>query len=173
MRFATTSGERSVEELAARIFGTKVGDPETRRAANALVRSNPQLRRIDELPPTVVAVPDVRGIEPGVTTAPLPSAATGLLLRAVREHAGEIEAAAKDLAHEGVQAARSHRKELQSAELKRRARADKRFAAWLKEADEEAKAEIAEARALEGANRAAFAELGDDLEALLEVLGGG
>ena len=170
MRFVTTSGEHSPEELAARIFGTRAGDPVTTRAANALVRANPELRRIDELPPTIVAVPDVRGVEPAVATPALPAAAAGLLLGVTLEHAEELKAAAKELADEGVAAARSHRTELQSADLRRRAREDKRFREWLGDAEEEAKAEVEEARKLARANEPAFGELTEDLEALLEVL---
>ena len=170
MRFATTRGERSPEELAASIFGTELGDPLTTRAANALVRANPPLKGINELPPTLVTVPNVRGTEPAAGTQALPAAAARLLLSAVLEHADEVGAAAKELADEGVAASREHRKSLGAADVKRRARDDKRYAAWLKEAEAEAKVEVDEARELAREQKTATAELMADLEALLAVL---
>ena len=170
MTFATTGSERTPEALAARIFGLDVADPATKRAANALVRANPLLKRIEELPPTVVVVPDVRGVEPA-TAAPLPAAASSLLLGAALEHVDEIAGAAAEIAAADVDAAREQRRSLQSAELKRQARADKGFAGWLKEAVLEADAGVEEALALRKAQKAAIAELTDDLQALVDLVG--
>ena len=169
MRFVTTGDERSPEELAARIFGTRIDDPETTRAANALVRANPELRRIDELPPTLIPVPS-GGVVATVATAPLPAAAISLLLGAALDHVDEIETAAKKLANENVAAARAQAKELESAELARRARADKGFAEWLKEAKAEAKAQVEEGRKLVQEQKVAMRELKADLDALVKVL---
>jgi hypothetical protein len=171
MNFATTAGERTPEALAARIFGIKEDDPAAKRAANALVRANPLLRRIEELPPTVVSVPDVRGLEPVSGITSLAAAATSLLLGAALEHIDEVAGTAAELAKENVAAARAFRKDLEASDLKRRARADKGFAAWLKEAELEALAHLEEARALAKAQKAAIGELADDLEAMLDVLG--
>jgi hypothetical protein len=171
MRFATTSNERTPEELAARLFGTAPDDPATKRAANALVRANPVLKQLEELPPTVVAVPDVRGVEPAIAMPPLPAAAASLLLGAALEHVDDIASAAKELVGASLDDARAHKKELNAAEVKKRARADKRYAAWLRESEADVEGEVQELRALTREQKTAMTELAQDLEALLEVLG--
>ena len=71
---------------------------------------------------------------------------------------------------ESVHAARERRKELNAPEVKRRARGDRRYAAWLREAELDTEAEIEESRTLARAQKTAITELTDDLEALVDVL---
>jgi hypothetical protein len=52
MQFVIFKGEKSVEELVARIFRTRAADLKemTGQLADALVKANPQLAYLDKLP---------------------------------------------------------------------------------------------------------------------------
>ena len=54
MPYTTTRGERTISELAARLFGVGERTAVARRAAKALRTANPELERIDELTPGTI-----------------------------------------------------------------------------------------------------------------------
>jgi hypothetical protein len=67
MRLATYQGESDLKTLVKRLFRSRGPEPEAfeKEAEAALLRANPQLRDLKELPKGVaIMVPEVRGIKP-------------------------------------------------------------------------------------------------------------
>src|SRR5215216_6284124 len=75
MAFATTANDKTVGELAARLFGVGARSKVGRAAAEQLLAGNPELKNINELPEgTLVEVPEIEDAEletplPGLTEA--------------------------------------------------------------------------------------------------------
>ncbi len=64
MKVARTQNEKSVGEIAARLYGIKPGDARAAQAANALLAANPQLKDPAKLPAgTPVLVPEIAGTQ--------------------------------------------------------------------------------------------------------------
>src|SRR6266540_243048 len=58
-QLAIFKGEKSLDDLAARLFRVNGGTQARKQATEALVRANPHLANLDRLPPgSVVVVPD-------------------------------------------------------------------------------------------------------------------
>lgn len=63
MKVARIQNEKSVSEVAARLYGTKPGDARAAAAQKALLAANPQLKDVSKLPAgTPVLVPDIPGV---------------------------------------------------------------------------------------------------------------
>src|SRR5215207_2081341 len=64
-RYAMTAGERTVNDLAARLFGVGPRSELGRRAAEALRKANPFLEHPGSVPAgTLIEVPVVEGVSP-------------------------------------------------------------------------------------------------------------
>jgi hypothetical protein len=69
MPFATFEGEKSVAEIADRLFA-RMTPKQRETAVAALIRANPQLERIEALRPGVVlVVPDIPALRPKATVS--------------------------------------------------------------------------------------------------------
>src|SRR3712207_2683 len=86
MRYAVTEGERSVTELAARLFDVGPRSAVARSVAKALTDANPELDELGDLPPgTLVEVPEVEDQEPAEELHALADVAPAGLLTGLRE----------------------------------------------------------------------------------------
>jgi phage tail protein X len=88
MRLAIFKGEKSIDDLAARLFRVKAGDPQASRlATEALIKANPQLANLDRVPPgSVVVVPDTpHAVNAAEVVQPATTAAADFA-RSVTEH---------------------------------------------------------------------------------------
>src|SRR3954467_14564786 len=122
MPYATTSDERTVAELASRLFGAGERSKVGRLAAKRLLALNPELKGIGELPPgTLVEVPEVEGAELEQPLAELTETASAALVAGMRAATGPLEDALAAEADEARKQANEHLKTLHSAEVKRSA----------------------------------------------------
>jgi hypothetical protein len=175
MRFATTKGEKTIRELATRLYAFE-GEPSAatlRKAERALMDANPFLRKpADVAEGVVLAVPGLERAEPSEEARSLGSVvgatATGVLEGTLAAAAESFERSLKEEREE----VDSSLATLRSRELKKVARADEEADRALRQATDAAKSRVAELDALDRYKSEAFAQLGEDLKALLLALGG-
>ena len=95
MQFVTTRGEKSIADLAARVFQVPPGDQERlKRAQEALLKANPHLANIQALADgtivVVVDAPDLKAAADAPT--PLQAAARGAIVE-LQQRIGQLNAA--------------------------------------------------------------------------------
>src|SRR4051794_16547814 len=113
MAYATTSDERTVGELASRLFGVGERSKVGKLAAKRLLTLNPELKEIKDLPPgTLVEVPEVEGAELDQPLPELTEAASGTLVAGLRATTGALGDALAAEADEARKEANAHLKEL-------------------------------------------------------------
>ena len=175
MQFAVTKGEETLGELAARLyaFGDQPSASALREAERALVQANPFLRRPAEVAAgTVLAVPPLTRAEPSEEAGTLESVAGETVASALRVAlTGAVEAFDRSLEAERAQIQDSLAT-LSSREVKSLGRADPAAGEELRGAAVAAKSRAAEVDAFERYQREAFAQLDEDLKAVLEALAG-
>jgi hypothetical protein len=175
MRFASTGKERTIEELAQRLYRTEGRGAATaaRRARRALRDLNPQLADLEEVPEgTLIIAPDVEGTEAADEEALPPEAAgagpgaeaLGVALEAAA--ASMVDAIARE--RDG---ARRALKLLKSREAKASAKDDPRAAAHLERSVEAAEARLDEAKALDDYRKQAIKAAVDDLADFMKAQG--
>jgi hypothetical protein len=174
MQFAVTKGEQTLAELAERVYEFE-GTPSAtalREAQRALVAANPFLRKPAEVAEgTVLAVPALGRAAPSAETQPLAAVAgratAGALQAAL---AGAVESVGRVLT-EGRVAVDDSLAMLRSREVKQLARDDPAATEGLRRTTEAAKSRAAELDELERYQGEAFAQLDEDMKALVEALG--
>jgi hypothetical protein len=171
MAYATTSEERTVGELASRLFGVSERSKVGRLAAKRLLALNPELKGIEELPPgTLVEVPEVEGAELDQPLPGLTEAASGTLVAGLRASTGALGDALAAEVDEARKQANAHLKELRSAEVKRAAAERPDGKAELATATAATEAYLETIRATKAEWRKGVADLRKDLDELLAVL---
>jgi hypothetical protein len=171
MPYATTSEERTVGELAARLFDVSERSKAGRAAAKELLALNPELKGIKELPAgTLVEVPELEDAELKHPLPELTEAAPGALVAGLRAATGPLEDALAAEADEARKQANEHLKALRSAEVKREAAERPDGNAELESATAATEAYLATVRAAKTEWRKAAADLRKDLDELLVVL---
>jgi hypothetical protein len=170
MAFATTAKDRTVGELASRLFGVGARSAAGRAAAERLLALNPELKEIKELPEgTLVEVPEVEDAELAKPLPGLTQAASGTLVAGLRASADTLEDALAETADDARNGATAELKALGSAAMKRTAKENDAQAS-LEIATAEAEAVLETTRAAKAEWRKAAEELRDDLDELLKLL---
>jgi hypothetical protein len=174
MRFGVTKGEQTLTELAMRLYAFEGKPPAValREAERALTDANPFLRKPAELAEgTVLAVPPLARAEPSEEARPLTSIAG-------ETAAGALQAALADAAESIANSLREERDQiddsmtaLRSREVKQLARHDPDIDEQVRRTTEAVKSRTAEISALEKYQHEALSQLGEDLKAIIEVLG--
>jgi hypothetical protein len=171
MPYTTTSDERTVGELASRLFGVGERSKAGRLAAKELVALNPELKDIKDLPPgTLVEVPELEDAELKHPLPELTEAAPATLVAGLRAATGALEDALAAEADEAREQANEQLKALRSAELKRGAEERPDGKAELAAATAAAEAYVATVRAAKAEWRKGVADLRKDLDELLVLL---
>jgi hypothetical protein len=172
MRYVTTSGDKSVGELAARIYGVEPRSAAARKAVKAIREANPELERIEELPRgTIVEVPEeVSGKEPRRALEALTDSVGVSAVRSLRAGLDEFAEALDEIADRRLEEARAERKLLGSAAFKAAGREEPALERDRKALADENEAEIEEARALKKEQKAALGSLADELDEILKVV---
>jgi hypothetical protein len=172
MQYVTTSGDKSVAELAARIYGVEERSAVARKAVKALRDANPELEHIEELPRgTIVEVPEeVSGKEPRRALGALTDSVGVTAVRSLRAGLDELADALEEIADDRLADARAERKLLAGASLKAAGREEPTLETERKALADENEAEIEEARALKREQKKALDALADELDAILKVV---
>ena len=172
MRYVTTSGDKSVAELAARIYGVEERSAAARKAVKEIREANPELESIEELPRgTIVEVPEeVSGNEPRRALEALTASVGVTAVRSLRAGLDEFAEALEEIADGRLAEAREERKLLGSAAFKAAGREDPALERDRKALTDENEAEIEEARALKKEQKDALASLADELDEILKVV---
>ena len=173
MRIATTRGDESLEDLAARVyeFKGKASATDLRSAVRALRDANPFLRKLSEVPEgTLMVVPELEKATPASGTELLEGAAGALVVARLREAAAQaVELLARELDDELAEAQSSF-DVLRSSETRRVTRADDE-ARRLREATEETiKERVAAAERLGEYREQVATQVEKDLEEMLAAL---
>jgi hypothetical protein len=165
MRLAMFKGEKSIEDLAARLFQVKAGDAEARkRASAALIEANPQLANLDRVPPgSVVVVPDApHAVNAGEVVEPAIMAARDLA-RSVAEHVTAFTAGLADAASSAAAQANATLQLLQDPSLKRAADADPALKQRLTAIEQNTTARLDDVEAKQALVQQAVAQMQKDL----------
>lgn len=172
MRFATLKGERSVSELAGRLFrlrGPGMG-ARAREVETALVRANPQLRDLERLPEGVmIVVPEIADVEPAEEARPVDvgaSAVVGEVRRVLGDVRTALGAAAANHAAEATETLNL----LKSRELKALAGTTPGLSERLPRIADAAHERLKEAKATQAFQEQALAQLERDLDDLMKRL---
>jgi len=126
MRLAALKGDKSIDELAARLFRLPGGDPQARKlATDALVRANPQLASLGSLPSgAVVVVPDTPlAVNASEVVQPMSTAAADQA-RSVAEHIAAFMSGLEGAARNAIAQANATLQLLQDPALKQAAESD-------------------------------------------------
>jgi hypothetical protein len=170
MAFATTAKDRTVGELASRLFGVGARSEAGRAAAERLIALNPELKDIKELPEgTLIEVPEVEDAELKKPLPGLPQAASGTLVAGIRASADTLEDVLAETADDARDGANAELKTLRSAAMRRTAK-ENGATVSLAIATAEAEAVLEVTRSAKAEWRKAAAELRDDLDDLLKLL---
>jgi hypothetical protein len=172
MRYVTTSGDKSIAELAARIYGVEERSAVARKAVKALRDANPELEHIAELPRgTIVEVPEeVLGKEPRRALGDLTDSVGATAVRSLRAGLDSFAEALEEIADERLAEARAERKLLASASVKAAGGEEPALERERKALADENEAEIEEARASKKEQKRALEALADELDELLKVM---
>jgi Phage Tail Protein X len=174
MRFTSTVGGETLDELATRSYG--LGSPPSNdlieRAQAGLIGANPFLATLDAVPDgTVVAVPDLPGLEASDQTRSADQAAVagtvdqfgGALALLARVVPAAIASAVED--------ADGSLQELGATDIKRLAGANEQLSAALPQLIQAATARVEAGQQLQEYSKPAFGQFEKDLAALRSVFG--
>ncbi len=170
MRLAVFKGERSVDDLAARLFQIRGRDPQaSKQASDALLRANPQLANLDRLPAgSVVVVPDTpHPVNTGETVEPAILAATGRI-RAASEQVAAFTSSLAAVSKDATTQADATLKLLKDRSLKAAADKDPTLAQRLASIDQNTKATLKDLHAKQTMLQQAIAQMRQDLENFLK-----
>lgn len=163
MRFVTFKGERNLSELARRVFdikGPKAAE-HTKEAAAALLRTNPHLRELKEVPEgTPIIVPNVPGVPPAETQ---PAVAAEILAH-LRETLKGAQAALEQSLSREAEEAQMVGKLIQGRELKKLIKEAPELTDRLPQIARAAEARLREVGALKQSLKHGLAQLQKDLD---------
>lgn len=173
MGYATTTGrEKTVAELAHRLYGVAESSAEGREAAKALKAANPELRRIADLPRgTVIEVPAI-DLEPRTPLLDFPELAGSVVVEGARDDLDDLRESLDALATGRVDDAVRSQRRLNSKAVKRAARRDDAFAEHVDRMAAEIQDELDESRAWRDEQRRAMTLLAEDLDELSALFDG-
>jgi hypothetical protein len=168
-QLAIFKGEKSIDELAARLFQIKGNDPQaSKQAADALMQANPQLASLDRVPAgSVVVVPDTpHPVNTGEIEQP-----AALLADPARSVAENVNAFGSSLAAVSADAAAqadSTLNLLQDRSLKAAAAIDQVLAQRLVTIEESTKTTLKDLQAKQTMLQQALAQMQQDLARFLK-----
>jgi hypothetical protein len=170
MAYVRTDGEKTVEALARRVYGVEADSPEGRAAETALRKANPELRRIDKLPPeTVIEVPTLDLPEPTTPVLEFPELAGSVAVEGARADLADLHEALDGLVEARVDDAVRTQRRLKAKTVEKAARADESLASYVEDVADELQDEADEARALRAEQKQALAQLSEDLHELASI----
>jgi len=171
MKFATYKSERNLSELARRLFQIKGPQAEklTKQAEAALLRANPQLRELKNLPRgTFILVPEMTGMEPGEQISPMEDMAKAMVepMRLALNAAQKTLAAAISRESENASNTLSL---LKSMELKALGKEVSEINKRLPKIAEKAKKRLAETETFKTSQEQAFAQIEKNLDEMTKL----
>lgn len=174
MRFTSTVAGETIDVLVARSYslGSTPSNAMTEQAHAALIDANPFLSALDAVPDgTVVAIPDVRGVEisdQALSSEQAAVAVTGDQL------GGALGLAARNLMASiagGIDAASGSLQEFGGPEITKLAEANEQLSQALPQLIQTATARVEAGRQLEEYSKVALAQFEQDLQALQGAFG--
>jgi hypothetical protein len=166
MRLATYQGESDLKTLVKRLFRSRGPEPEAfeKEAEAALLRANPQLRDLKELPKGVaIMVPEVRGIKPTAEVR-MPGDWADKLLAEVRQAVAGLGPALKESAARQEEAANQTLELLKSKEMKELAKSSPAWQERFRKIADAARARIKKAQAEKESQEKLVAQMEKDLD---------